>query len=65
MLKDIYSPLEIDDQWDQRAPVHEDKVEDVYKRQVPNSLVSSSGSSTFPLDLLIFLPSASFTEPHR
>lgn len=27
MLKDIYSPLEIDDQWDQRAPVHEDKVE--------------------------------------
>lgn len=27
MLKDIYSPLEIDDQWDQRAPSHEDKVE--------------------------------------
>lgn len=27
MLKDIYSPLEIDDQWDQRAPVHEDKAE--------------------------------------
>ena len=27
MLKDIYSPLEIDDQWDQRAPVHEDKSE--------------------------------------
>jgi len=27
VLKDIYSPLEIDDQWDQRAPSHEDKVE--------------------------------------
>jgi hypothetical protein len=27
VLKDIYSPLEIDDQWDQRAPVHEDKAE--------------------------------------
>lgn len=26
MLKDIYSPLEIDDQWDQRAPVHENTV---------------------------------------
>ncbi len=27
VLKDIYSPLEIDDQWDQRAPSHEDRVE--------------------------------------